>query len=111
MQIKLTLKVIHKKIIAGDSMIKEVNGFEFSKSIKHKYPVKVKFHPSAKTSFVNDHVNPVIQNQEADHIILYTGTNDLSSDKTLVQICNGIVNLAASIKDKDIKEMKKVIVL
>ena len=36
-------------------------------------------------------------------IILHTGTNDLSSDKTPVQICNDIVNLAASIKNKDIK--------
>ena len=36
-------------------------------------------------------------------IILHTGTNDLSSDKTPVEICSDIVNLAASVKDKDIK--------
>ena len=84
-------------------MVKEVNSFELSKSIKHKYSVRVRFHPSAKTSCINDHVKPVIRNEEADHIILHTGTNDLSSDKTLLQICNDIVNLAASIKGKDIK--------
>ena len=84
-------------------MIKEVNGFELSKSIKHKYSVRVKFHPSAKTSCINDHVKPVSRNQVADHIILHTRINDLSSNKTLVLICNNIVNLAASIKDKDIK--------
>ena len=84
-------------------MVKEVNGFEPSKSIKHKYSARVRFHPSAKTSCINDHVKPVIRNQEADHIILHIGTNDLSSDKTPVQICNDIVNLAASINDKDIK--------
>ena len=82
-------------------MVKEVNSFELSKSIKHKYAVRVRFHPSAKTSCINDHVKPVIRNQEADHIILHTGTNDLSSDKTPVQ--NDIVNLAASVKSKDIK--------
>ena len=84
-------------------MVKEVNSFELSKSIKHKYSVRVRFHPSAKTSCINDHVKPVIRNEEADHIILHTGTNDVSSDKTLLQICNDIVNLAASIKGKDIK--------
>ena len=89
--------------IVGNSMVKEVNGFELSKTIKHKYSVRVKFHSSAKTSCINDHIKPVIRNQEADHIILHTGVNDLSSDKTPVQICNDTVNLAASIKDKDIK--------
>ena len=44
-----------------------------------------------------------VWNQEVDHIILHTGNNDLSSDETPVEICNDIVNLAASIKDKDIK--------
>ena len=84
-------------------MVKEVNGLELPKSIKHKYSVRVRFHPSAKTSCINDHVKPVIRNQEADHIILHTGTNDLSSDKIPVQICNDIVNLAESINNKDIK--------
>ena len=67
----------------------------------HKYSSRNRFHLSTKTSCINDHVKPVIRNQEDDHIILHTGTNDFSSDKTPVQICN--VNLAASIKDKDIK--------
>ena len=84
-------------------MVKEVNGFELSKSIKYKYSVRVRFHPSAKTSCINDHVKSVIRNQEADHIILHTGTNDLSSDKTPAQICNDIVNLAPSIKNKEMK--------
>ena len=36
---RVTLKIIQKKsvYIVGDSMVKEVNGFELSKSIKHKY--------------------------------------------------------------------------
>ena len=51
--------------IVGDSMVKEVNGFELSKYIKHKYSVRVTFHPFAKTSCINHHVKPFIQNQEA----------------------------------------------
>ena len=39
----------------------------------------------------------------ADHIILHTVSNDLSSDKTPGQICHDIFNLAASVKNKDIK--------
>ena len=64
-------------------MIKEVNGFELSKSIKHKYSVRVRFHPLAKMSCINDHVKPVIRNQKADHIILYTRTNGKKKKKTL----------------------------
>ena len=104
--IKINFKInTRKKSVYNvwDSMVKEVNGFELSKYIKHKYSVRVTFHSSAKTSCINHHVKPVTQNQEADHIILHTGTNDLSSDKTPVQICNDIVNLASSIKDKYIK--------
>ena len=84
-------------------MVKEVNDFQLSKSVKHKYSLRVRFHPSAKTSCINDDVKPIIQNQETDHILLHTETNDLSSDKTSVQICNDIINLAAPIEDKDIK--------
>ena len=51
-------------------------------------------------SCINDHVKPVIRNQEIDHIILHTGTNDLSSDKTPVQICNDNVNLVRQLKTK-----------
>ena len=57
-------------------MVKEGNGFELSKNIRHKYSVRVKFHPSAKASCINDHIKPVIRSQEADHIILHTGAND-----------------------------------
>ena len=62
--------------IVGESMVKEVNGFELSKTMKHKYSIRVIFHPSAKTSCINDHVKTVIRNQEADHIIFDSGTND-----------------------------------
>ena len=41
-------------------MVKEVNGFELSKSIKLKYSIRVRFHLLVKTSFIIDHVKPVI---------------------------------------------------
>ena len=79
--------------IVGGSLVKKLNGFELSKSIKGKCSVRVRFNLSTKTSCINDHVKLVIRNQEAD----------LSSDITPVQIFNDIVNLAALIKDKSIK--------
>ena len=82
--------------IVGDRIVKEVNGFELSKGITHKYSVWVRFNALAK----NDHVKPVIWNHEADHIILHAGTNDLSSGKTPVPICNDMSILLRQLKTK-----------
>ena len=89
--------------IVGDSMIKEVKGYELSKSIRLKKPVKVRSHPSAHIRCLSDHVKPVIRNGDADHVILHIGTNDLRSEKTPVQICHEIIDLATSIKNENIK--------
>ena len=42
--------------IVGDSVIKELKGFELSKSIGHKKPVKVRSHPSAQIRCLTDHI-------------------------------------------------------
>lgn len=89
--------------IVGDSVIKELKGFELSKSIGHKKPVKVRSHPSAQIRCLTDHIQPIIRNKDAEHILLHIGTNDLKSEKTPVQICHDIINLTAAIRDKGIK--------
>ena len=89
--------------IVGDSMIKEVKGYELAKSIKLKKTVKVRSHPSAQIRCLNDHVKPIIRNGDADHVILHIGTNDLRSEKTPVQICHEIINLATTIRNENIK--------
>ena len=84
-------------------MIKELKDFELSKSIGHKKPVKVRSHPSAQIKCLTDHIQPIIRNKDAEHILLHIGTNDLKSEKTPVQICHDIINLTATIRDKGIK--------
>ena len=89
--------------IVGDSVIKELKGFELSKSIEHKNTVKVRSHQSAQIRCLTDHIQPIIRNKDVEHIYLHIGTNDLKSEKTPVQICHNIINLTAAIRDKGIK--------
>ena len=89
--------------IIGDSMIKELKGYELAKSINHKKMVKVRSHPSAQVRCLTDHINPIIRSTDAEHIILHIGTNDLQTEKTPIQICQEIINLASKARDKGIK--------
>ena len=48
---------------------------------------------------MEDHVEHILCSSEANQIILHVVTNDLVTDKTPVQICNDIINLATFIND------------
>ena len=51
-----------------------------------------------------DHIKPTIREYQPDHVIIHAATNDLpNDDKTPIQICNDLINLAASIKTQDIE--------
>ena len=89
--------------IVGDSMIKELKGFELAKSIGHKKAVKIRSHPSAQIRCLVDHIQPIIRNNDTEHVLLHIGTNDLKSEKTPVQICHDIIHLTSVIRDKGIK--------
>ena len=89
--------------IVGDSMVKELRGYELAKSIKHKKKVKVRTHPSAKTSCLSDHLKPVMRSDNCEHIIIHIGTNDLRSERTPVQISHDIINLAYAVRESQIK--------
>ena len=52
---------------------------------------------------MEDHVEHILCSSEANQIILHVVTNDLVTDKTPVQICNDIINLATFINDHRIK--------
>ena len=52
--------------IVGDNVIKELKGFELSKSIGHnKKTVNVTSHPSAQIRCLTDHIQPIIRNKDA----------------------------------------------
>ena len=50
---------------------------------------------------MNDHVKPTIRDDKPDHAIMYTGTNDLRSEKTASQIARYVTELAMLLKDND----------
>ena len=50
---------------------------------------------------MNDHVKPTIRDDKPDHAIMYTGTNDLRSEKTASRIARYVTELAMLLKDND----------
>ena len=59
---------------------------------------------------MHDHVKPSVQDFNPDHIILYCGTNDLSSERTASQIARSIIELALTLKSQDNKILVSLIV-
>ena len=69
-------------MIAGDSMIKHVNGRE----VYRDNSVKIKCHPDATTDDIIDYVRPSAR-KKPDIIIIHTGTNDTQNKvKTLQKV-------------------------
>ena len=89
--------------IKGDSIIKELKGYELEKFIKYWKKVKIRSHPSGEISCLNDHIQPILRSHDAEHVVLHIGTNDLKYEKTPVQICHEIIDLATKVRDKNIK--------
>ena len=82
-------------------MVKKLNGYLLTKKVRHKFLVKVRPFSGDKVSCINDHVKPTIRDDKPDHAIMYTGTNDLRSEKTVSQIARSVTELAMLLKDND----------
>ena len=89
--------------IIGDSIIKELKGYELAKFIKYRKKVKIRSHPSGEISCLNDHIQPILRGHDTEHVVLHIGTNDLRYEKIPVQICHEIIDLAIKVRDKNIK--------
>ena len=61
----------------------------------------MKSYSGATTTCMNDHIKPTIR-ASPDFIILHTGTNDLSQEKTPAEIADDIINLATSVTSSKI---------
>ena len=66
--------------ILGDIMVKDVDGYLLTGSIKRKFIVKVRPFSSAKTIGIEDYRKPTKRDSNTDLYILHVGTNDLSLD-------------------------------
>ena len=86
--------------ILGDSMVKKLNGFLLTRKLNHKCLVKVRPFSSAKVRCMHDRVIPSVRDVDPDHIILHSGTNDLSSERTASQIARSIIELALTLKSE-----------
>ena len=80
-------------------MLKNVPGWKLSDGAKGR--VCVKSYSGATTTCMNDHVKPAIR-ASPDFIILHTGTNDLSQEKSPAEIADDIINLAMSVSSSNI---------
>ena len=88
--------------LLGDSMLSNVNRYRVSKLTKHKFKVKSRFYPGARSQNMKDHVKPTVRSSEVDQILLHVGTNNLVTENTPIQICNNI-NFASFIEVNGIK--------
>lgn len=84
--------------IVGDSIIKNVNGYEVSGKTDQ---CRVYIRPSlgAKVRCMEDHIKPVLRDKP-DHIIFHIGTNDIPSNKNSEDIANSIIELVLSAKSE-----------
>ena len=85
--------------VIGDSMLKQLNGWEMSKKLNANCKMFVKTFLGAKTICMHDYVKPSVRSSP-NHIILHVGTNDLSSDKSSEEIARSIIDFATSIKNE-----------
>lgn len=83
-------------VIAGDSMIQHVHGWEMSNS---EVSVAVKSFSGAKIDDMADFLQPVIR-RSPDNIILHIGTNNIKDKDSPDVLAAGISNLASMIIKK-----------
>ena len=98
---------LKKVSLIGDSKLKHLYGYGLSKLTNHRFNVKSRFHPGIK---INDHIKPIFWGLEADKMIIHIGKNYLPFDKSLMQICNGIISLVTSIHGDNINLVISLIV-
>ena len=79
-------------------MVKKTDGYLLTSSINHRYIVKVRPFPLAKTIDMVDYIKPTQRDFNPDVYLLHVGANDLSSKKFPEQISLDILNLANSLK-------------
>ena len=89
-------------VILGDTLLKNVRGWELKKRCNKNEHIYVKCFPGAITTDLKSYCIPSIE-KDPDCIVLHIGTNDLKSKKSELEISEEIVNLAKSVKNKDIE--------
>ena len=88
-----------KIFIVRDSMIKNINRYLLTKSINHKFLVKVRpFTGAARTIDMYDYLKPTSRDFNPGFFIIHVCTNNLPLNKTSNEIAEEIVNPEESVK-------------
>ena len=84
-------------IIAGDSMLKFINGRKLSSQISNKGLTYVKAFPGATVEDMSDYIMPSLR-RKPEEVILHVSTNNLKFSEPR-KIAQGIVNLGLKIQN------------
>ena len=74
-------------------MIEKIYGYLLTRSINHKYFVKVRPFLAAKTVDMFDYVKSIQGDLDPEAYVIHSGTYDLTTDKTPDEICSEILRL------------------
>ena len=84
-------------LIIGDSKLKKTDGYLLTNSINHKFIVKTRVCPAAKTEDVKDYIKTTKRDFDPDLYIFHAGTNDLYLDKPDAEIATDIMIVVESL--------------
>ena len=84
-----------RTIIAGDSMVKHLNGYKMSaRNVK----IQVSTFPGCSTLDMGDYLKPIIR-KKTDKLVIHVGTNSLRESETPEKCASEIANLAKQVVD------------
>ena len=89
--------------IVGDCVIKKVDEYLLTSSLKHQYLVKTRPFSTAKTIDMYDYIKPAKRDFKPEICVLHVGANDLSLSKSPKEISEDIVTLTESMKTENNK--------
>ena len=84
-------------------MIKKVDGYLFTNSLKHQYLMKTRPFLTAKTIDMYDYIKPTQRNFKPEIFVLHVGTNDLPLNKSPKKISVETITLAEPMKTENNK--------
>ena len=80
-------------------MTKLINGWEMAKKIQSNCKIYVKTFSGATVSCIEDYMKPFLRNSP-DHFILHVGTNELSSERSMLMKIAESINLSCRLKNE-----------
>ena len=84
-------KNIKKILIAGDSILRNIQGWEMKKNLNRNINVYVKPFKAAKVKCMKDYIKSLL-NEKPNHVIIHIGTNNIASKTESYDIAKSIMD-------------------